>query len=122
MPARKLQYPPARGRYAPRQLVENLYDVRVAIIRGRPTAGEFISAVNREMRIRVYAPNTIKDYCNSLRRFLNWFGNKPHLVTRQDIQDFLLYLVDAGRSSSTISSYLASVSYTHLTLPTICSV
>ena len=81
-----IQYPPARGRYAPRQSVESLYDVRVSVVSGRPTCREFAQAIYNEMRIRKYQPKTIKDYCNNLRNFLKWFGGKPHQVQQADVK------------------------------------
>ena len=106
---RPLQFPPARGRYAPRESVESLYDVRISVVSGRPSAKRFIQAIRDEMKIRTYQQNTIKDYCNNLRGFLNWVGCRPHLVSRNDVKDFLLYLADSGRSSSTLSGYLAAI-------------
>ena len=105
----RIQYPPARGRYAPRQTVESLYDIRISVVSGRPTGSAFIEAIRNEMKIRKYQANTIKDYCNNLRNFFQWFGAKPHLVQQSDVKAFLLYLADADRSASTLNGYLAAI-------------
>ncbi len=105
----QLLYPPARGRYAARQAVESLYDVRISVVSGRPTSEQFVAAIRDEMRRRAYQPNTITEYCNCLTRFLRWLSQPPHLTQRQDVLDFLLYLADAGRSASTINGYIAAI-------------
>ena len=33
----------------------------------------------------------------------------PHRLTREDVREYLLYLVDAGLSSSTVSNHLAAI-------------
>jgi site-specific recombinase XerD len=38
-----------------------------------------------------------------------WFGAPPHQLTREDVREYLLYLVDAGLSSSTVSNHLAAI-------------
>ena len=108
-PPRELYYPPARGRYAPRQSVESLYEVRTSVVSGRPNCTEFVQLIRDELTIRKYQRNTIKDYCNNLRNFLRWFGRAPHQVQRADVKAFLLYLADADRSASTLSCYLATI-------------
>jgi len=102
-------YAPARGRFAPRARVEDQLDLPAPVIQGRPTPDEFVEKIVREMRIRFYQPNTIKNYRNALRSFLNWYGGPPHRITREDVREYLLYLVDARLSSSTVSGHLFAI-------------
>ena len=102
-------YRAARGRYAPRSRVEDQLQSSAPVVEGRPTAGEFLRKIVRELRIRFYQPQTIKNYRNALRSFLRWYGGPPHRVTREDVREFLLYLVDAGAGSSWVSTHLSAI-------------
>ena len=97
-------YQPARGRYAPRSRVEDFLQPNASVVQGRPTADEFVRLIDREMKIRFYQPSTVKSYRNELISLLRWFGASPHQLTREDVREYLLYLVDAGLSSSTVSN------------------
>ncbi len=61
------------------------------------------------MRIRFYQPSTVKKYGNALKSFLNWCGGPPHRITREDVREYLLYLVDAHLGSSTVSMHLLAI-------------
>jgi site-specific recombinase XerD len=78
-------------------------------VQGRPDADEFVRLIVREMRIRFYQPKTVKSYRNEIVSLLRWFGAPPHRLTREDVREYLLYLVDAGLSSSTVSNHLAAI-------------
>jgi len=102
-------YAPARGRYAPRARVEDQLTNVPPAVQGHPGAGEFLRKIVREMKIRFYQPSTVKNYRNALKSFLRWYGGPPHRVTREDVREFLLYLVDAGVGSSHVSSHLLAI-------------
>jgi len=102
-------YALAHGRYAPPTRLEDRFEVGHSVVSGRPNAEEFLDKIVRELRIRYYQPKTIKNYRTSLRSFLRWFDGPPHQVTREDVRDFLLYLVDAGVSSSWVSVNLSAI-------------
>ena len=54
-----------RGRYAPRGRVEDRLRPSHAVVdldREQPTAGEFITKILREMKIRFYGQKSIKNY------------------------------------------------------------
>lgn len=102
-------YRPARGRYGPRQQVEDELEDSASVVRGSPSSAEFVQQIVRELRIRFYQPKTIKSYRNSIRSFLWWFGGPPHCVTREHVRHYLLYLVDAGAASSTVGNHLAAI-------------
>jgi integrase/recombinase XerD len=102
-------YQRARGRYAPRSRVEDLLQPSVSVVQGRPSPDEFVRLIVREMKIRFYQRPTVKSYRNEIVSLLRWFGAPPHRLTREDVREYLLYLVDAGLSSSTVSNHLAAI-------------
>lgn len=102
-------YLSARGRYSEQVDVENRWRTCHPIITGRPSVDEFVGAIERELKIRAYQPNTVRTYVSNLRMFLNWFGGKPNLVTRESVRRFLLMLVDGGAKGATLSVYLAAI-------------
>ncbi|MEZ6118572.1 MAG: tyrosine-type recombinase/integrase [Pirellulaceae bacterium] len=100
---------PARGRHAPRDVVEDHLAAGESVVQGRPSAQVFIEQIVREMRIRYYQPNTIANYRHTLESLLRWFGQPPHRLTRDDVREFLLYLVDAGLSASAVGVHLSAI-------------
>ncbi|MBC8354123.1 MAG: tyrosine-type recombinase/integrase [Planctomycetes bacterium] len=102
-------YQPARGRYAPRTRVEDYMQPSASVVQGRPDADEFVRLIIREMRIRFYQPKTVKPYRSHLVSLLRWFGAPAHRLTREDVREYLLYLVDGGASSSTVSNHLSAI-------------
>lgn len=102
-------YQTARGRYAPRSRVEDILQPNASVVQGRPDADEFVRLIVREMKIRFYQPRTVKSYRNELISLLRWFGAPPHRLTREDVREYLLYLVEAGLSSATVSNHLAAI-------------
>jgi site-specific recombinase XerD len=104
---------PARGRYAPRDRLEDLAAREIAIdLRGAARAiapDDFVARVIREMRIRFYQPKSVKAYRNALRRFLEWFEGAPGAVTREDVSEYLEHLVDEGLGSAALGVELAAI-------------
>jgi len=100
---------PARGRHAPRHRVEDHIQVSASVVQGRPDADEFVRLIVREMKIRFYQPKTVKAYRQGLVSLLRWFGAPPHWLTQEDVREYLLYLVDAGLSSSSVSNHLSAI-------------
>lgn len=99
----------AKGRKAPRKAIENRVTTVHPIINGYPTTDEFLNAVKREMKIRFYSPQSIKQYMSHLRRFLAWFGDRPNRICIESVRQFLEILVDGGASSSTLAGHLAAI-------------
>ena len=105
-------YEPARGRFAPRGRVEDRLRRCHAVVdldREMPTAGDFIVRILREMKIRFYRQKSMKNYRSALSGFLRWFGNRPHLITREDVRCFLEVLVDGGAGSSWVGVHLSAI-------------
>jgi integrase/recombinase XerD len=104
-------YTPARGRYAPRERVEDRLSLCHAVVdlRRKPSAADFVHAIVRELKIRFYQQRTVKAYRNALAGFLRWFSHPPHLLTREDVRCYLELLVDGGGGSSWISINLSAI-------------
>ncbi|MDH3716506.1 MAG: tyrosine-type recombinase/integrase [Planctomycetota bacterium] len=102
-------YRVARGRDAPRSGVEDRARRGAMVIRGRPTAEQFIQTIVDELRLRFYRRKTVSNYKAALQGFLRWFGRPPNQVTRDDVRHFLLFLVDAGVGSSWVSVNLSAI-------------
>ena len=102
-------YSNARGREAKLPIVERHRFGPHPIIRGRPTCGEFVAAVCREMKIRFYSRRSISNYASAIRGLLGWFGRPPHLVTTETVRQYLELLVDGGASSSHLSVVLSAI-------------
>jgi integrase/recombinase XerD len=105
-------YIPARGRYAPREQVEDRLAPSHAVVdlqRQRPTAADFVRAIVREMKIRFYSQKSIKAYRCGMTGLLRWFGHPPHLLTREDVRCYLEFLVDAGCGSSQVGNHLSAI-------------
>ena len=101
---------PAQGRYAPKEsVVDWVSNQTVSVIQGTPNADDFLTAIIREMKIRYYQSASIKNYGNALRGFLNWLCKPPHRATREDVREYLLFLVDAGASSSWVAVNLSAI-------------
>ena len=93
-------YRPAYGRDHERELVEDHFDFPHAVIdlgREQPSVETFLRKIEREFKIRKYVEGTSKTYLSRLRSFFNWFQYLPHEVVREDIKDFLEFIVDAEK-------------------------
>ena len=105
-------YQPARGRYAPRRQVEDRLRRSHAVVdldREMPTTGDFTYRILREMKIRFYRQKSMKNYRSALSGFLRWYGNRPHLITREDVRCYLEVLVDGGAGSSWVGVHLSAI-------------
>lgn len=103
----------ARGRHAPRQRVEariqHLTRWVIDLDREEPTSEEFISRIERELKIRFYRQRSRSAYRHALTGFLGWFTQKPHEATREDLREYLELLVDGGSGHAWVSVTLAAV-------------
>ncbi|MEZ6055065.1 MAG: tyrosine-type recombinase/integrase [Planctomycetaceae bacterium] len=102
-------YVPAEGRNVPQKTVQDRCEKSLSVISGKPTAVEFLAAIEREMKIRFYAANTVRNYIDALRRFLGWFGREPNSVRREDVREYLEVMVDGGMSSSYVGGTLCAI-------------
>ncbi|MEM7455423.1 MAG: tyrosine-type recombinase/integrase [Planctomycetota bacterium] len=102
-------YSKAQGRAASRHYVEDRKSTCHPIVRGTPTREEFVTEVVREMKIRAYKQGTIKVYKSRLRSFLDWFGDRPHRVSRQTVRAYLELLVDGGAEPATLAGNISAL-------------
>ena len=100
-------YHTAQGRACDRPNIEDRKSTVHSIVRGRPDIDEFLRVAKQELKIRAYRQSTIKNYLSCLRCFLDWFGGKPHKVTRESVRAFLELLVDGGAQPMTIAGYIS---------------
>ncbi|WP_318246309.1 tyrosine-type recombinase/integrase [Bacillus sp. PS06] len=57
--------------------------------------------------------NTIKTYDGSMRKFFEWISNNErdvHHLTREDVQDYMVYLENLNRSAATIEKAFSAIS------------
>jgi integrase/recombinase XerD len=69
---------------------------------------EFIDS----LKLRQASPNTLASYERDIIQFSNYFekkGKKIFDLTKEDMQDYINYLIDEGKSNSTISRSTASI-------------
>ena len=102
-------YASAVGRHAPAEAVRDHLQKTVSVVSGRPSSEEFLRMIERELKLRFYQRNTIKNYLQSLRSFLNWLGREPHTATREDVREYLEMMVDGGASSSHVGVTLSAI-------------
>lgn len=102
-------YAEARGRYAPRKKLVDKLEVRSSVVTGKPNSQEFVRLITRELRIRFYQPKTIASYRTALQNLLSWFSRQPHQLTRDDVREYLLFLVDADVSASWVAVNLSAI-------------
>ena len=101
----------ARGRYAPRQSVEDSIAGNQPIVnlaRDRPTTDQWLRRVTLELEARLYRPNTIATYRMALTRLLSAIGRPPYEVTRANVRGYLAGLVDRGASASRVAVHLCA--------------
>ena len=61
------------------------------------------------MKIRGYKPTTIKSYRSSICSALRWFGGRPQDFDRENVRNYLEYLVDAGHGTSDLGVHLSAM-------------
>jgi len=80
-------YRPAVGNSAPTESLQDQAEPTHSVVSGKVTAVEFVDLIKRELRLRLYQPNTIKSCTSALQRFLQWFARPPHSATREDVRE-----------------------------------
>jgi site-specific recombinase XerD len=54
-----------------------------------------------DLRLKNFSPKTIKVYVHAVAKFARHFGRSPTELRREDVRDYLLYLLAQGRARST---------------------
>jgi site-specific recombinase XerD len=99
------------GRYAPHVPIVDHLDASQAVVdlRRAIDPADFVSHIDRELKIRFYQEKTRKSYRVIIGGFLRWLGRSPNTATRDDVRDWLELLVDGGASSSWVSVHLSAL-------------
>ena len=67
--------------------------------------------LERELKIRGFSPQTVKSYLLYNKLFLQFSKKSPKLITNEDIRQYLLFLKDKNRSSSTLNVVLNALKF-----------
>ncbi|MGB7345554.1 MAG: tyrosine-type recombinase/integrase, partial [Pirellulaceae bacterium] len=108
----KQPYRLAAGRSHPQQPIEDRFADAMAMIAldaQQPSSAAFLRCFIREIKIRGYTASTIGSYTAAVRSILRWFGQPPHLLSREHVKNYLEYLFDGGQSASDISVQLVAI-------------
>jgi integrase/recombinase XerD len=98
-----------RRRASPVTDADDAFTAVFHLERDDPTSAEFVEAFVAEMRLRFYRAKTIKLYRAALHTLLLLSQRRPRDITRADVRQFLLLLVDAGRSASHIAVTISAL-------------
>lgn len=105
-----------------------------------PTLLKIVDRMKRHLRLKSYSPKTQKEYTNHAIRFLQWWRRDPVDLQHEDIENYLLDLIDRRKmSNSYVGQSFAAIQILLLvmkhdvkikdiprplkkrTLPTVCS-
>ncbi len=70
-----------------------------------------LEALKREGRLRNLSPRTIKTYCYCVQKFLKSNKKELKFITRIDVKDYLLKLVEGGKPGNTINVHLNALKF-----------
>ncbi|MEP6171933.1 MAG: phage integrase N-terminal SAM-like domain-containing protein, partial [Rhodopirellula bahusiensis] len=101
----------ARGRDAPRDAVETEFKAEHAVVdlSTQPPKPLVVKSLVRELRIRFYSVNTIKNYRSAWVCFLRWYRGPLDQIDQEDIREYLELLVNGGASASEVSVTLSAL-------------
>ncbi|MGB2823968.1 MAG: site-specific tyrosine recombinase/integron integrase [Phycisphaerae bacterium] len=68
--------------------------------------------LREDMQIRNHSENTIRHYISLVGGFFEWFGKPPSQAARDDVRDFLLYMInDKGVVAGTYGQYRTALKF-----------
>ncbi len=67
--------------------------------------------MKKEMLRRNYSIRTIQSYCFCVKHFLNKCKKEINKISKKDVQNYLDYLIDKGKSGSTANLSLCSIKF-----------
>ena len=68
--------------------------------------------LRQDMRIRNHSERTIGQYISLVGKFFEWLGKPPGKATRDDVRDFLLYMInDLGVVAGTYGQYRTALKF-----------
>lgn len=65
----------------------------------------------QEMRLRNFSPKTIKSYVHYNKELLIFASKFSDEINKQDIRDYLIYLIDSGKATSTINLVINALKF-----------
>jgi len=68
--------------------------------------------LRQDMQIRNHSERTIGQYISLIGKFFEWFGQSPSKATRDDVRNFLLYMInDKGVVAGTYAQYRTALKF-----------
>ena len=104
-------YRPAFGHAFPRDQVEQRSSTihPVVLLTPQLPHADFLTAIQRELKIRCYAKHSQKNYLSSLQAFLKWYAGPLSKISTDAVRMYLEILVDGGASSSHVAQVLSAL-------------
>lgn len=72
---------------------------------------DWLTELNRELRLRGFRQKTRKAYVGHNRRLINHFGKPPEAITEDEIRAYLTALLERGVSHSYVSQCISAVKF-----------
>lgn len=67
--------------------------------------------IDIELKIRGYSPKTRKNYKSHIRRLLEYHEKQPKDLDKQDLDNYLLHLLDLNNSHSYVSQTVSAIKF-----------
>lgn len=78
---------------------------------------ELFTRFQQELRLRNYRPNTIRTYTSALQGYVRWLAPvHPREATLEQVQGYLLDVLDAGRSRSMVDQVISTIKFLYIEL------
>ncbi|MBM7613849.1 site-specific tyrosine recombinase/integron integrase [Alkaliphilus hydrothermalis] len=68
--------------------------------------------VERVLKLKGYSSNTIEAYVSHIKQFISYFGKEVRLITNEDVNEYLLYMLEERQcSSSYVNTAVSSIKF-----------
>ena len=67
--------------------------------------GQIRDRMEEDLRLRNYRERTVEEYLRCAGKFAEFFGRSPYRLGREEIRQFLMHHIEAGRKPGTIKVY-----------------
>jgi len=71
----------------------------------------YLDLLERELKLRGFSNRTVKTYNYQIIRFLDYFKKDPKLITKKEIEDYILELIKQGYLNATVRLSVAAIKY-----------
>ena len=72
---------------------------------------DYLYRIERDLQVRKYSQKTIKSYSSCLETYFEFKKEKLDQFEENSVKDFLYFLVERGRSGSTINLHLNAIKF-----------